>query len=154
AVEDHLCTGVSHLFDGAIHVAGTNIDAGDRVEKDSDLESRLARIECRLLHAVIGRDAADVYVLDSAVSQFVDERSPFKCLPIERGVRVSRGILSLADYDRIRRQLQAWMKLCAFGLLHAVRWPCAAIRAEVGGHLRMPIAGHVDRQSPDMGCCD
>src|SRR5688500_11341660 len=63
----YACT--SHLFHRSLHVARLQIYAAAGVFDDEYVEPQLPSIKRRELHAVVGRQPADVDVFDAARSQ-------------------------------------------------------------------------------------
>jgi hypothetical protein len=72
------CASLAHLPDCALGIARMDIHAPDSLLVDTYAKSGSQRVKRRVLHAIVGGEAADRYLVDPAVSQPTLESGAFK----------------------------------------------------------------------------
>ena len=126
---------------------GVTSTGADRIGEHRDREPLLQRIEHAVAHAVIGRQTADVQVIDAARVQVLEQRPSPRHLAHDRGVALIVDALALGDDRGRARKLEVLAEACTLGALHAVHGPLAAVRGEVRALGRVPVARGVDGQT-------
>src|SRR5665213_716886 len=132
-----LCTGGCQLLERTVAVLGG--DGARRVTVHDDGEPEPDRIERRVLHAVVQREACDVQATDPAGAQKRFERGV-----LEGGVPVERRRLSLVDNLIDRAAFELWMELSPRRATHAVDGPRTSLRHERPVLGWMPVTGRDD----------
>src|SRR3569623_749310 len=99
AALDERDAGAAHLRDRALAVAGLQLDGATAVLDQLHVEAEVAGVERRRLHAVIGREAHHVDLLDPARAQPLGEPGRLLVVVVEEArVAVDRWIGALLDH--------------------------------------------------------
>jgi hypothetical protein len=145
AARGHLDARGEELGDGALVVAGMDVDGAGGVAVDDDVETKAARVERRVLDAVVERQAGDVNAPDPPFAKQGLEGGPLEAR-IALQVQVLAGIHNRIDTPTVERGV----KLSARCPLDAMDRPRATLCLEGVVVRWVPIARgqhEVDRPS-------
>src|SRR5215207_9656343 len=98
--------GCAELVERALRVAGLDVDAADRLLVDLNAQAFAQRVEGRVLHAVVRRQADHDDLVDAALAQQVGE-----VRAVEARVALGGGVLTLVDDDVDRVGSELGMEL-------------------------------------------
>jgi hypothetical protein len=138
SLPDHR-TCLAHLPDCPPAIARMNIHASDSLLVDTYAKSGSQRVKRRVLHAIVGGEATDRYLVDPAVSQPTLESGAFESrVPLR--VRVLTLVDEYVDPPTVQRRVQ----LRTVASRHAVLRPRPALRHEGSVARWMPVPGRDD----------
>src|SRR5260370_6470862 len=138
-----LDAGLLDLTQGALAVAGGDVDRPGRLDDDVGVEALAHRVEGRLLDAVVGGEPRDHDVVDPAIAQELLEAglAPLARRQVrdaEPGVAVLR---SLGLEDDVSGHFEVGGELGAPGVVNSVDRPPAPVLGEVWRLGWMPVLG-------------
>src|SRR5919109_5502320 len=86
-------------------------------------------------------------MIDLSLLQVRQERLSLRSMALERRIAWSIGRLAFGNNDGRCGEPQVPVKFGAFGILHTVQRPFAAISLEMARYRRMPVTRRIDRPS-------